>query len=72
MESAGNNRIEDCFEMIPKKAQNLSTNGEEWLRNVNRRQGIPQQHYSVEIKVPGGRQMTEVVLQFHGCRTSGA
>ena len=49
MKSAGNISIEDHFEVILGKAQNLSTDGEEWLWNVNRRHGVPQQHYSVQI-----------------------
>ena len=29
-------------------------------------------HYSVEIKVSGGGQVTEVTLELHGSKSSGA
>ena len=72
MKSAGNISIEDRFEVIPEKSQNLSADGEEWFWDVNRRHGVPLQYYSVEIKVSGGGQVAKIMLQLHGSRSSGA
>ena len=64
--------IKDHVEVIQEKANNLSTDGQEWLWDVNRRHGVPQQHYSVEMKVSGGGQVTRTMSQLHGSRSSGA
>ena len=72
MKSAGNSKTEDRFEVILEKAQNLSMDGEEQFWDVNRRHGVPQQHYSVEMKVSGGGQVTKIILQLDGSRSSGA
>ena len=74
LESAGNisglktvlkrsqKKLKTCLRMVWKGCE-MSTGG---------MHGVPQKHYSVEIRVSGGRQMTEVMLQLHGSKSSGA
>ena len=71
MKSAGDVRIENSVEVFPKKFYNVPTDSEEWLSDVNEWYGIPQQHYAVEIKMSGRRQMAKVMLQPHRSRSSG-
>ena len=71
MKSAGNVRIEDSVKVIPKKVQNMPTNSEKCLGDIDTWYGIPQQHYAIKVKMSGGRQTTELVLQPHKSRSSG-
>ena len=49
MEGTRDIRIENCVEVL-EKISYLPMDGKEWLRNVNKWHGIPQHHYSIEIK----------------------
>ena len=71
VKSAGDVRIENSVEVFPKKIHNVSTDSEEWLRDVNEWCGIPQQHYTVEIKMSGRSQTPKVILQPQKSRSSG-
>ena len=71
MKSAGDVRIEDSGEVFPKKVQNVPTDSEEWLRDINERYSIPQQHYAFEIKMSGRKQTAKVMLQPRRSRSSG-